>query len=74
MIGRDADVSRSLLDHLQQSLQHADHGAEWPVLAFVEATQAVEVPEQLVGAIDEMNDHASLCRGASRQRAIYPAR
>src|SRR5213076_1267174 len=25
VIGRDADVSRSLLDHLQQSLQHADH-------------------------------------------------
>src|SRR5207247_7481615 len=66
VIGRDPDVSRSLLDHLQQSLQHADHGAERPVLSFVEATQAVEVPEELVGAVYEVDDHASLCRGAGR--------
>ena len=63
VIGRDPDVSRSLLDHLQQGLQDADHGSERPVLAFVEATQAVEMPEQLVGAVYEVDDHASLCRG-----------
>src|SRR6185295_10974312 len=56
VIGRDAHVSRALLDHLQQRLQHADHRTERCVLAFVKATQAVEVPEQLVGAVYDMHD------------------
>src|SRR2546426_1581498 len=68
VIGGDPDVRRSLLDHLQHGLQHADHGAERPVLAFVEATQAVEVPEQLVGTVYEVDDHASLCRGPPPRR------
>jgi hypothetical protein len=45
VIGRDTDVSRLLLEHLQQGLQHADHGTERPVLALVKTTQPVEVPE-----------------------------
>ena len=58
VVGRDADVRRSRLDHLQHGIQHADHGAEGPILALGEAAQAVEVAEQLVRAVDEMNDHA----------------
>ena len=45
VIRRNADVNRSLLDHLQHRLQDADHGAERLVLPFVESTQAIEVPE-----------------------------
>ena len=57
VIGRDADMRRALLDHLQHRLQHAAHGAERAVLALVEAAVAVEVAEQLVGAVDEVDDH-----------------
>ena len=28
VVGRDADVRRARLDHLQHRVQHADHGAE----------------------------------------------
>ena len=49
---RHADVSRSCFNHLQNGIQHADHRAERPILALVEATQAVEMPEQLVRAVD----------------------
>jgi hypothetical protein len=38
-------------------VQYADHGAVRPVLALIEAAQAVEMAEQLVGAVQEMNDH-----------------
>jgi hypothetical protein len=58
VIGRDADVRRALLDHLEHRLQHADHRAERPV-ALGEAAQAVEVAEQLVGAVDQVDDHLS---------------
>jgi len=46
-----------LLNHLQHRIQDADHRTEGPVLALVEATQAVKVAEQLVGPINEMDDH-----------------
>ena len=61
MIGRDADVRRAVLEHLQHRLQHADDGAERAVDAFVETPQAVEMTEQLVGAVDEVNDHSLKC-------------
>ena len=47
----------ALLDHLQHAVEHADHGAIRPVGAFGEAAQAVEMPEELVRAVDEVNDH-----------------
>ncbi len=33
-------------------------GAERPVVTLVAATQAVEVTVELVGAVDQVNDHA----------------
>lgn len=45
-------------DHLQHAVQDTDHRAEGPILALGEAAQAVEVPKQLVGAVDEVDDHA----------------
>ena len=57
VIGRDADVRRSLFEHLKHGLQHADHGAERTILPFVEAAQSVEVPKQLIRAVDDVHDH-----------------
>ena len=57
VVGGDADVALALLDHLEHRLQDADDGTERSVLALVEAAQAVEVAKELVGAVDEMNDH-----------------
>ena len=56
VIGRDADVRCSLLDHLQQRLEHADHAAEGRILPLAEAAQAVEVTEQLVRAVHDVDD------------------
>jgi hypothetical protein len=47
-----------VVDHLENGLQHADDRAVGAVLAFVKPTQAVEMTEQLVGAVDEVNDHS----------------
>ena len=57
VIGRDADVRGAAFDHLEHGVEHAEHGAEGLVLPLVEAAQAVEMTEQLVGAVDEMDDH-----------------
>ncbi len=59
MIGRDAEVRRAAFNHLQHGIQYAEHGAEGSVVTLVEAAQTIEVSEQLVGAVDEMNDHQS---------------
>jgi hypothetical protein len=46
-----------VVDHLEHGLQHADDGAIGAVHAFVESAQSVEMTEELVGAVDEVNDH-----------------
>ena len=56
MIGRHADVRRSVLEHLDGHAEHAGDCAEWRI-SFVKATQAVELAKEFVGAVDEMNDH-----------------
>jgi len=42
-------------------------GAERAVLVLGEAAQSVEVAEQLVGAVDEMNDHLEPDRSSNTQ-------
>ena len=64
VVGRDADVRRSGLEHLQHGVQHAGRGAERLIVALAAAAAAVEVAEQLVGAVDEVDDH----RGAEDGR------
>src|SRR6185437_7262356 len=66
VIGCDADVRRALLEHLQDRLQHADDAAERAV-GFGESPQAVEVPEELVSAVDQMDDHL---RALDHRRAL----
>src|SRR5215217_8050243 len=57
MIGGYADVRSSGLDQLQDGMQDAGYCAIRPVGTLGEAAQAVEVPEQLIGPVEEMNDH-----------------
>ena len=57
----------ALLDHLQDAVEHTDHRAEGTVVSFGEAAQAVEMAEELVGAVDEMNDHENLVRREDRR-------
>ena len=47
----------AVLDHLENGLQHADDRAVGAVFAFGEPAQAVEVTEELVGTVDEVNNH-----------------
>ena len=60
VIGGDAEVGGALLDHLEHGVQQAGDGAEGLVLALVEAAQAVEMAEQLVGAVQDMDDHSGV--------------
>ena len=57
VIGRDADVHGAAFDHFQHSIEYAYDRAIGTVLPLVEAAQAVEMPEQLVGSVYNVNDH-----------------
>src|SRR5215467_3202951 len=67
MIGGHPKMSGALLDHLEHGIQHADDRAEGAILSLVEAARAVEVTEQLIGAIDQVDDHA----GPTRPRSCH---
>ena len=54
----DKQTFAAAFDGFEDRVQHADHGAVRLVLPLAEAAQAVEVTEQLVGPVDEMDDHA----------------
>src|SRR2546427_7321396 len=74
VVGRHTDVSGPLLDHLQDGVQHAAHRAEGRILARGGAAAAVELAEQLVGAVDEMNDHSPERTRAARSRSSVRSR
>src|SRR4029079_1506410 len=57
MIGCHTDVGALPFDHLQHTMQHPGDRAELPRATLAETLQAVELPEQLVGAVDEVDDH-----------------
>ena len=57
VVGRDADVRRAALDHLEHGVQHAGCRAERLAVALAAAPPAVEVAEQLVGAVEQVDDH-----------------
>src|SRR5262245_66295054 len=58
MVGGHSEMSGAFLDHLEHGIQHADHRAEGAIFSLVEAARSVEMTEQLVGAIDQVDDHA----------------
>src|ERR1700744_215142 len=60
MVGRNAEMGRALLHHLQNGVEHPYHCAKRPVDAFREAPEAVEMAEQLVRSVNEMDDHDGL--------------
>ena len=65
MIGGDTHVRRPLLDHLQDAVEHTDDRAQRPIFALGEAAQAIKMAKKLVGAVDEMNDHAAILKRIS---------
>src|SRR5262245_16675342 len=69
MIGRDTEMSRAFLEHLEDGVQYTEHRAVGRVLALVEAPQPVKVTEQLVGAVDQVNDHRTR-RASPHRRAV----
>ena len=66
VIGRDADVRRPGLEHLQHRVEHAGCRAERLPVGPATAPAAVEVAEELVCPVDEVDDHrprmAEFCR------------
>jgi hypothetical protein len=57
MISGNPDVRGLVLDHFQYSVQYAHDCARWLVFALVKASQAIKLPEKLVRAVDEMDEH-----------------
>ena len=57
MIGGDTQVRRSLFDHLQHAAEHTDDSPQGPLVALGDTTAAIVVAEELIGAVDEVNDH-----------------
>ena len=57
VIGRDAHVRRAGFEELQHGAEHPRHRGVGRVLPLGAATDAVEVAEQLVGAVDQVDDH-----------------
>ncbi len=73
VVGGHADVRGALLDHLQHRLQHP-HDRAVGAIRLGEATQAVEVPEELVRAVDEVDDHRPVTRTPRRAAAATRVR
>jgi hypothetical protein len=57
MIRGNTKVRCPLIDHLQHAIKYTNRCPEWFVLALVEASLTIKVPEQFIRAVDKMNDH-----------------
>src|SRR5688500_13232975 len=57
MIGRDSNVRRPRLDHLQNRVENSDRRRVRRVDSLVEPSLTVEMPEELVSSVDEVNYH-----------------
>src|SRR5262249_529229 len=60
VVGRDADVGRILLEHLEHGVQYPRNPAERRILALAIAARTVEVPEEPVGAVEQVDDHVGM--------------
>ena len=67
MIRCDRDVRRVFLDHLQNGVEDAHYGAEGPVFILGKTTEAIEMAEKLVCAVDQMDDHTAVSLEDLRQ-------
>jgi hypothetical protein len=52
-------VCGALLEHLQHGVQHTYHGPIGLICALGEAAQAIEVPEEFVGSVNEVDEHGA---------------
>ena len=59
VVGGDADVGGAALDHPEHGVHHAARRGERRLGARGGALPAVEMPEQLVGAVDQVDDHGN---------------
>src|SRR5690348_16121673 len=60
MVRGDAEVGNATLEHLHHGAQDADDPTKGRIFALGEATQSVEMAEQLVRAVDKVNDHMAV--------------
>src|SRR5262245_31528733 len=78
MIGRDPDVRGATGDHAKNGRDDAADRADFPALGVARLGKRVVVPEQLVGAVEEIYVHRGIFRGPHLQmrlRSVYrPAR
>ena len=58
VVAGDADVGRALLEQPDQRREHAAHGAHLLAVRARVRRHREEVPEQLVGAVDQVDLHA----------------
>jgi hypothetical protein len=58
-------VRGTLADHLQHGIEHSDNRPESSLLTIGEATQSIEMAEELVRSVDQMNDHVCLGLGVA---------
>src|SRR6185436_985015 len=77
VVGRDAHVRGAGLEHLEDAVQDAGGGGvrALRLRLAARASQAVELAEQLVRAVDEVDDHESPDRsapGGGAQEAARP--
>ena len=74
VVGGHTEVRGSLLDHRQYRVQHTDDRREGFVFTLGGTALAVELAEQLVGAVQEMNDHAPRPHAAARSSSSVRSR
>ena len=55
MIRRHSDVRRTVTDHAEHRREYASRRADLAALLIARGWQSVVVPEQLVGAVDEID-------------------
>ena len=55
VIGGDAHVGGAAIDHAEDGANHAAHGANFTTVLVASRRHRVEVPEQLIRAVDEVN-------------------
>ncbi len=60
MVRRHADMRRAILEQRERRAEHAPHGVDLDAVVVEMAGQREVVPEELVGAVDEMHAHETL--------------
>ena len=55
MIGRNPDVGCASLDHTEHGGEDAANRSDFPTILVAGGGQRIVVPEQFVGAVDQMN-------------------